>query len=286
MTDGLVGDIYRAVDRFGRYGLHASAAMGYYAVFSLFPLLILLIITIGTVLGPAAAHNQIDGILRIFVPASTATFLEESIATALEQRSSFGIVATITLTWSSLSFFSNLSTALNRAFGSEKPRNTLHKRFMGLLIFVAVALLLFASLATTAIFGVIDLLIFSNQSSWLTMGALLIPVSLNVSLFAFLYRFIPARTVRWDAIWIAAFVGGVIWEVAKRGFTWYLDNLTSYSWLYGSVATVIVLMLWAYLSGGLIILGGEICVALDDWMSRRSVDNLDVPPIAPAPKSE
>lgn len=270
MTDGLLQHLWWAIDRFGKHGTRESAALSYYAIFSLFPLLILLIIVIGSWLGPAAARNQIDGVLRVFLPPSTANFLQDSIAETLDQRGSFGLVAGVTLLWSSLGFFSSLSSALSRTFRDEKGYNTWSSRLMGLGMMVALGVLLAASLATTLVFNLMDLIIFGTMS-WLTTAALVVPFSLSVAIFAFLYRFIPRRRVRWDAIWVAAFLGGGAWETAKRLFTWYLDNLASYSLVYGSVATMIVLMLWVYLTGIIILLGGEICVAIDDWMSKRSV---------------
>jgi len=130
MTDGLLQHLWWAIDRFGKHGTRESAALSYYAVFSLFPLLILLIIIVGSWLGPAAARNQIDGVLRVFLPASTASFLQDSIAETLEQRGSFGLVAGITLLWSSLGFFSSLSSALSRTFRDEKGYNTWSSRLM------------------------------------------------------------------------------------------------------------------------------------------------------------
>ena len=277
MTDGLLQHLWWAIDRFSKHGTRESAALSYYAIFSLFPLLILLIIVIGTWLGPAAARNQIDGVLRVFLPASTANFLQDSIAETLGLRGSFGLVAGVTLLWSSLGFFSSLSSALSRTFRDEKGYNTWSSRLMGLGMMIALGVLLAASLATTLVFNLIDLIIFGTMS-WLTTTALVVPFSLSVAIFAFLYRFIPRRRVRWDAIWVAAFLGGGAWETAKRLFTWYLDNLASYSLVYGSVATMIVLMLWVYLTGIIILLGGEICVAIDDWMSKRSVHGHELTP--------
>ncbi|NLX09422.1 MAG: YihY/virulence factor BrkB family protein [Chloroflexi bacterium] len=277
ITNDLVHYIWRAIYRFSKHGPRESAALAYYAIFSLFPLLLLLIVIIGTVLGPAAAHNQIDGVLRLFLPQSTASFLQDNIAEVLEQRSPLGIVAGITLLWSALGVFSSLSSALSRTFRDTNPRNTWQQRLFGVTMMAALATLLLASLATTVIFGLIDLLVFYRSASWVTMGALVIPLSLSVSIFAFLYRFVPRRRVRWDAIWAAAFLGGGAWELAKRAFAWYLDNLATYNLVYGSVAAIIVLMLWAYLSAIIIILGAEICVSLDDWMSKRSVQDLRTP---------
>lgn len=280
MTDGLLQHLWWAIDRFSKHGTRESAALSYYAIFSLFPLALLLIVGVGTVLGPAAAKNQIDGVLRIFLPASTANFLQDSLAQTLDQRGSYGLVAGISLVWSSLGFFSNLSSALSRTFRDQQGRqegyNTIISRLYGIAMMTALGVLLIASLATTIVFNLIDLVVFYQTRSWITTGALIVPLSLSVAIFAFLYRFVPRRRVRWDAIWVAAFLGGGAWETAKRVFTWYLDNMASYSLVYGSVATVIVMMLWVYLTGIIILLAAEICVALDDWMSKRSVEDLRI----------
>ena len=60
MTDGLLQHMWWAIDRFSKHGTRESAALSYYAIFSLFPLALLLIVGVGTVLGPAAAKNQIE----------------------------------------------------------------------------------------------------------------------------------------------------------------------------------------------------------------------------------
>ncbi len=277
MTDGLLFHLGRALYRFSKQGLREAAALSYYAIFSLFPLILLLLISIGTVFGPAAAHNQMNDVLRLFLPASTSSFIQDNIAEALKQRSGFGIVAAITLTWSALGLFSGLSSALSRTFRDTNPRNTWQQRLFGLVIVISLGSLLLASLATTLIFGLLDLVMFYNSASWLTMGALIVPLSLSVTIFAFLYRFVPRRRVRWDAIWVAAFVAGSTWELAKRLFAWYLDNFASYNAVYGPVATLIITMLWIYLTAIIVLLGAEICVSLDDWMSKKSVQTLSFP---------
>ncbi|MCC6799299.1 MAG: YihY/virulence factor BrkB family protein [Anaerolineae bacterium] len=277
MTDGLLSHMWQAIVRFSKHGTREAAALSYYATFSLFPLLLLVIIVIGTALGPAAARNQIDSILRLFLPVNAANFLQENIALALEQRGSFGLVAGVSLLWSSLGLFSSLSSALSRTFRDENPRNTWHQRLVGLAMMIALSVLLVASLAATVMFVLLDFVFFYQRSSWISFGAFIIPLSLSVAIFAFLYRFIPRQRVRWDAIWVAAFIGGGLWEMAKRLFTWYLDNLASYNLVYGSVATMIVLMFWIYLTGIIVLLGAEICVSIDDWMTRRAVHELRVP---------
>jgi membrane protein len=57
-----------------------------------------------------------------------------------------------------------------------------------------------------------------------------------------------------------AFLGSVAWELAKHGFTFYLTGFASYSLVYGSVAAVIALLLWSYISSVIILLGAEFTV--------------------------
>ncbi|NLE52793.1 MAG: YihY/virulence factor BrkB family protein, partial [Chloroflexi bacterium] len=144
LSDGLLSHMWQAIVRFSKHGTREAAALSYYAIFSLFPLLLLVIIVIGTALGPAAARNQIDTVLRLFLPPNTANFLQDNIAQALEQRGSFGLVAGVSLLWSSLGLFSSLSSALSRTFRDENPRNTWHQRLVGLSMMIALSVLLMA----------------------------------------------------------------------------------------------------------------------------------------------
>ncbi|HZA23426.1 MAG TPA: YihY/virulence factor BrkB family protein, partial [Dehalococcoidia bacterium] len=70
--------------------------------------------------------------------------------------------------------------------------------------------------------------------------------------FLLLYRFAPNRQMRWRYVWPGALVAAVLFEIAKSLFLWYLENFASYNQVYGSLASVIVLMFWAYLSSMLL----------------------------------
>jgi membrane protein len=63
--------------------------------------------------------------------------------------------------------------------------------------------------------------------------------------------------VTWAEVLPGAVLASFAWEVAKHGFTFYLTGFASYSLVYGSVAAVIALLLWSYISSVIILLGAE-----------------------------
>ena len=88
-------------------------------------------------------------------------------------------------------------------------------------------------------------------------------------IFALLFRYVPAREVHWDAVWPAAIVGAVGWELAKSGFVWYTSSVANVQFIYGGIATAIVLLLWAYLIAAIFLFSAELCAQLNQWFIVR-----------------
>jgi YihY family inner membrane protein len=86
----------------------------------------------------------------------------------------------------------------------------------------------------------------------------MVPWSINIFIFLMIYRFAPNCKTYWRYIWPGAVAAAILLEAAKGLFLWYLDNLASYSQVYGSVTSVIVLLFWIYVSALILILGAEI----------------------------
>jgi len=84
-----------------------------------------------------------------------------------------------------------------------------------------------------------------------------------------LFRYVPARHVYWDAVWPAALIGAIGWEVAKTIFGWYLGNVANYQFVYGGIATGIVLLFWAYLIAWLFLFSAELCARLNEWLIQQ-----------------
>jgi len=80
-----------------------------------------------------------------------------------------------------------------------------------------------------------------------------------------MYRTMPRAQVRWRDVWPGGLVAGLIWEVGKQLFTWYVGNFAAYNVIYGSVGAIIVFLLWSYLSAQLLLFGAEFTAEYSRW---------------------
>lgn len=269
-THDLPNLLFHHFDRFTSYGPHEAAALSYYALFSFFPLLLLAIVIGASLLGSAAASDQIRDTLELFLPGDAAIVLQDAVEAATENRGSVSIFAVIILSWSSANLFGNLEKVLVQAFGFQSKRRIYERRAIGIILIIILGIFLIGSILTNFVFNLLDLIFLTSFTPWLQITSLVVPTGFNAAIFALLYGFSPKVHLRWDAIWPAALLAGAAFEVAKRAFVFYLTNLTELNYVYGSVTAVIVFLLWAFVSFCLLILGAEICAALDEWM--RNVD--------------
>ena len=100
-------------------------------------------------------------------------------------------------------------------------------------------------------------------SSWIA------PFLLEAVGFLLFYRLIPTRPVRWSDAAIGAVIAGVLFELLKRGFGFYLGMLTGYQTVYGALATLPIFLVWMYLGWLVVLIGAEITASLPEWRSGR-----------------
>ncbi len=275
--------VARAFANFSRYGARWAAALAYYTVFSIFPLALLMAIGISRVLGSAAAQQQIASAFALFLPADSqaTTLLLDSLQLALEQDTSFGLIALIGLAWSGLGLFTNVTASLDLIFRVPKSRSLWRQRLVAVGMMLIMIFLVTASFLTSGAITLLSLLTLNRPGTWLGIAAVFLPFSLNMLIFLLLFRFVPSRSVHWDAIWPAALLGAFGFELAKRGFSWYLTNFANYQVVYGSIATIIVLLFWAYLLASIFLFSAELCAQLNEWLIERDGD--DARPQLPTP---
>lgn len=271
-TRTLPAHLWQAIMNFKDYGMRQAAALSYYTVFSIFPLTLLLAVAISDILGPAVAQEQIRQGLILFLPDETDTInlLQDSIGQALEQSRTFGIIGLIGLIWSALGLFSNLTAALDRAFQVPASRSMWRQRLLAFLMTLALIALVITSFITSGVLQLMDALLLTNPSVWIRIGVFFLPFGINLVIFVMLFRYVPSRHVSWDAVWPSAILGSIALELAKLAFAFYLGNFADHQFVYGSIAAVIVLMLWAYLLACIFLICAELCSQLNLWIINQS----------------
>lgn len=276
MTRALPTYLARAISNFFNYGARQAAALAYYAIFSIFPLTLLLAILLSRVITPVfepvIAARQIEfGIEPFLPPAATQTLqlFQDNLTQALEQGASFSLIAVLGLIWSGLGLFSNITSSLDFIFHVPSSRSIWHQRMIALMMAVALIVLLVTSFLASAALRLVAALFLERPSIWINIGAIFLPLGLNMVIFALLFRYVPARRVHWDAVWPAAIFGGIGWELAKWAFSWYLTNVANYQFIYGTLSTAIILLFWAYLIASIFLLSAEFCAQINEWLLDR-----------------
>ncbi len=286
-TRALPGYLQRAVQRSFRYDTQRAAALAYYTVFSIFPLLLLLAVGIGRVLGAVSVQAQIASALRLFLPDAAqpiTDLLLESVSQGLTQDSSFTLLALGGLVWSGLGLFTNVSTALDLIFGAQRRRSMWQQRLVAVTMTITLIVLVVLSFLVTGVLLLARTVFFNQASTWINLAFLLVPLGFNITVFVLAFRFVPARPVHWDSVWPAAVFGAVGWELAKAGFGWYLANFANYQLVYGSIATVIVLLFWAFLLASIFLFSAELCAQLNNWWEAELREQIAALPEPQTPR--
>lgn len=275
-TRTLPGYLWRALFNYLRYGARQAAALAYFALFSVFPLTLLLAVGLSRLAGPAVAQEQIAEGLALFLPERTVTEMQTTLQSALEQGTEFSVVASLGLIWSALGLFSHLTMALDFIFDVPSMRSIWRQRLLAGLMSLTLVVLVLTSFLTSGVLRLVSVFLLDQPSIWLDIGRLFLPLGLDLAIFALLFRYVPARRVLWDAVWPAAMFGAVGWEFAKEAFEWYLTDLANYSVIYGSIATVIVLLFWAYVIASILMFSAELCARLNEWLLAEKERQADI----------
>ncbi|WP_299024219.1 YihY/virulence factor BrkB family protein [uncultured Thermanaerothrix sp.] len=279
--------LYRRANRLSRGSLHiirltvlrfsqargaeAAASLSYYALFSLFPLLLILISVLGFVLRREDAY-QITLNLVVELMPGAQSLIERTLQEVLSRRSTYGLIGLLGALWSATGFFNTLVRHINYAWQGVKPRDLLRTRLMALFIVLIIILLLILSLASTPL---INLLRQSHlpvhngvpleQTLLWTALSTLVPWTFTFLMFLGLYAWIPNTSVRWRAVFSGALFAALGWEVAKRAFVFYLSSgWARYELIYGSLGTVVVFMIWMYVSSLITLLGAHLTATIDE----------------------
>jgi len=239
-----------------------AAAIAYFALFSLFPLALLSIAIASFTLGPLMDQQLIVQKLEFFAPA-LGQLLGQNIDEIIRARGPVTSVALVGLIWSASTIFYTLTQTLNKIWSSKRRRPVWKRRGLAILFvltFVGPALFL-ASFASSMI---------ANLRSWLPDQIIpiggginfVVTILLDVALFMALYIMLPHGASTWREILPGAIGAGLLWELAKKAFLFFISTYISITNLvYGSVAAIIAFLVWAYLSSLIFLFGAFLSVS-------------------------
>ena len=221
---------------------------------------------------PMVMSSRISGNMSTQIPLEEqdAKVILSTIDSVVASRKSAGLIAFGVLAWTSLRFFQALVRGVNRAWGTKEyswwrlPIKNLG--MLGILTSV-----LFLGILAPVVLKQIEDFYWSNSRKvgldftafWYVFefAKLLIPVVVLFIGMGLFFRFAPRRKTRFAEVWSAALFVTAALEILQRLFVIYTRNIGNFNALYGTFGSVIALLLWIYLTGAIIILGGCISAA-------------------------
>ncbi|MFC0524466.1 YihY/virulence factor BrkB family protein [Pontibacillus salicampi] len=239
-----------------------SAQLSYFFLLSLFPFLFFLTTLIGYI---NISEERIMEFVHTYAPDGAYELIESNVQDILYQQHggllSLGIIGTL---WAASNGMNAIIKAMDQAYQVRSKRHFLVQRALSVwllfaftfIILIALLLSVFGKLIGRGIF-----FYFSFTTTFLTLWEV-IRWGLSSILFfivlLFLYKWVPHVPLRLKEVWRGALFAVTGWQLVSLAFSIYVNRWGDFSATYGSLGGVIVLMIWFYLSGIILITGGQI----------------------------
>lgn len=247
-------------------GEQRAASFAYYALFALFPLIVLFVTITSQFVDKEVATRTITSYVSYYIPIQEGgeDAIIRGVTGVVKARKPVGIFAVLAVVWGSLGFFHALVRGVNRAWGMhEYPWYRLP--FKNLIMVGIVASVLFIGIIAPAILQGVERYVRTHQSTAaLTMMVeafggytrLLLPSAVLFYGFTMFYKLAPRQHRQFGEIWVAALTVTLALQGLRSLFVVYTQQVVNFNVVYGAFGGVVALLLWIYLSGSIIILGG------------------------------
>jgi membrane protein len=245
-----------------------ASAIAYIALFSLFPLILLSISIASFSFGPSLDQHTTIQQLEFVAPA-LGQLLGKNIDQIIRARGPVSGFALISLTWSASAIFYTLTHTLNGIWHIKQRRSAWKRRGVAILFVMAFIgpTLFIISLAGSVIANIRFWL--PDQIIPLGYGiSLFLTTLLDIVLYMAVYMMLPHGASTWREVLPGAIGAGLLWELAKRTFLSFVSTyITITNLVYGTVATIIAFLFWAYISSLIFIFGAYLSVSY--WQHKQ-----------------
>jgi membrane protein len=241
-----------------------AAGVAFFAFFALFPGLIALVSLYGAFTDPADIGTHLSS-LRGLIPAEAQELLVEQLRQVttttegvLGASAALGLLVAL---WSANKGTKALFDGLNIAYDEEGSRGVLKQNALSLLFTLGIAVGMAVALAVIVGLAALGRILAGPPLLVFVLGAVgwILLVVLLMAGLALLYKYAPVRTnpkLSWVSV--GAVAAMMLWLLGSAAFSFYVANFAGYGETYGSLAAIMIFLLWLYLSAYAVLMGAEI----------------------------
>jgi YihY family inner membrane protein len=264
------------VNFFRENSLTVSASIAYYSLLALFPLLLLLLEVSGLFMHRYELYGRLARVLEHYLPVRE-DFIMRNLVGISRAYGRVSVLSILLLLWSSSGVFLPMEQALNRAWEVEKQRSWWRRRLLALEM---AGIFGFFALLSTFLVGM-RVYIHAWLSTWVARALhpfveflyrsifVVAIFAITLCMFLILFKRLPNRPMTYRQAFPGALLTALLWEAARSLFTLLLPIL-NYRQVYGSIAVVVALMTWAYVSSVVMLFGAQVSRSLyRTWRVKR-----------------
>ena len=262
-----------------------ASSIAYYALLSLFPFLLLAFSILASVAGTETERAEILKFVLQYFPGQFQ-FVDDNLREWQQNKVRLGIAGSALMMWAAMGVFGAVTSAVNHAWGVEKQPSYLKHKLISFIMMAAAGLLLLLGLLLVSAINVVEsrwfqvILAVAPGLETLTSAAVKSTTTvLFILIVGMVFYFVPNAKVRFRDVWVGAVLTGLLWRAAFAGFSLYVRDQSRFS-VHGSVAAVVVFLLWVYISSVIFLFGAEVTAAYARLRRHRP----DEIPAAPTPR--
>ena len=259
-------------------GLDTGAALAYYLLLALFPLVALVIVGLSSFIDSSVIRTTVAEVVVFYFPNSKE-FLEEAIDHLFEARLAASFIAIAAMLFGAQGLFMAANRGVNRVFDCAPRRmidvtlSTFAIVFLGVWLFltsVGLTLILQVSLSVIEDIPTLGVPIDRFVIVVAQVASVITPFVIAAIVFIVVYRYLPNRDVVWSDATFGGIVTVILFELAKYMFFWFANLASQRSLLYGSVSSVILLLVWSHVAGMIFLYGAALTKESSDLRPQES----------------
>jgi membrane protein len=224
------------------------------------------------------SEEQVQGFSVDFLSPQVSAFVETLLEEVYQKSSGAVIsVATITALWAASRGLLSMIRGLNSIYGIDEKRGFIKMRLVTMLYMLAFMITLIITLVVLVFGGAIARWLIGffpfleDHSTFFTWTRWLFGFCLLVLFFWVLYSFAPGRKTRSVKEFPGAFLSAAGWVGFSALYSVYINNFANYSYLYGSLTSIVLLMLWLYFCMNIMFFGAQFNVMMRGVVFRPRI---------------
>ena len=260
-----------------------AAGVAFYGLLAIFPAITALMSITGLLYNPVELVSALEGVTAVVPPDVSQILLDQARSVAESETGglTLGLVLGLGLAlWSASAGVGSLIEGINMAYDETETRSFVKLKAITIVMTLAMIVgVIVAGILAVVLPVTLSFLAISPMVETMIRILAYVPLALIVvGGVAVLYRFAPDRSrAKWRWLTPGSIAATLLWLVASVGFSVYVQNFGSYNETFGSIAGVIVVLMWMWISAYVILMGAELNSEIEAQTARDSTTGLREP---------